>query len=79
MVTVVDEYTEVINRLHAEETNVSGEERRTMGYVADGIARFLRGCPCGNPTDRLALLALAERAEEVSLRCFASPHPTGKA
>ena len=77
MATVVDEYTEVIRRLLAFEASVVGTERATLGVVAGGIATFLRRCPCSRH-ERMALLALADRAEEVSDRCFESPHPTGK-
>jgi len=78
MATVVDEYTEVIRRLLAFETSYVGTERETLGYVAGGVASFLRRCPCGRH-ERMALLALADRAEEVSERCLESPYPTGKA
>jgi hypothetical protein len=79
MATVVDEYKKVIRNLHTEETNVRGDEREMIGYIANGIARFLRRRPCSDQTERLALLALADRAEEISMRCLASSHPTGEA
>ena len=78
MATVVDDYTEVIRRLHIWEMSFCGDERAMLGIMAGGIARFLRRCPCSK-AERMSLIALAERAEEVSERCFASPYPTGEA
>ena len=78
MGSVVGEYAKVIRRLCAAEMNARGPDREVLGQVAGAIATFLRRRSRKGRPERLVVLALAERAEEVAVRCLASSHPTRK-
>ena len=77
MSSFVADYTLVIRKLWKEEAKVRGAHRDLLGHAAHGIARFLRCHAKGS--DRDALLALADQAEQVSQICFEYPVPRGQA
>jgi len=79
MSTFLEDYTEVVRRMHVRETEAGWFERKMLGFVAAGIARFIRRRSCEYPADRPALLVLADRADAIAARCHSRHPPTGEA
>jgi hypothetical protein len=80
MPTVIKKYAEILKNLYHEEMSTTGEDDRVLlGFVAGGIARFLRKQPRRDAAERQEGFALAAQAEAVQQRCFAPPPPTGHA
>jgi hypothetical protein len=76
---LVEEYTAIVGRAVREEQLTRGEDRLGLGFVASGIARFLRRQAWTDPEERRAGLALAERADEVARKCLGPAYPAGNA
>jgi hypothetical protein len=74
----VDAYTEVLRRLTHDEMFAAGDDRAKLAVVAGGIAIFLRRRPWIDHAARQAALSLADRAEEIERKCFATPFPKGQ-